>query len=463
MSEHAYERKAIDLATGAAHRIKLPPRVLRGRLTGFLFDRNKTFLLPEALKGVRGVANFYAAHPGLKVLVTGHTDTVGPDPANRGLSEERAGSVAAFLTDDVDAWLKHYGGTAASARWGTREDQYMLSALPHGEAPYYAGPASGTLDEATQDATRRFQEAHGLKVDGTPGPITRRALVTDYLAADGTSLPAGTELQRHGCGEYHLAVPTPEDTDEPANRRVEVFFFEGPIEPAPRPKCPAPGCPEYLEWLARTRVTIDFSSPPGEVQVSVVDRDGNPLAGAAVHLAGLDPADHPTADDGYVRFPDVIPGRHSATATLADFLDASVELEVPPGSVVPVRLMLKPRRHDIDLIVYDQQQQPLADAKVELEGRAGVVTIADGLARYEKLELGQYKARIQRDEFLVAEILITVEPDGARVETAAPLTTDASTNPDKKLQRDRLEVPLYTEQEPEWTPDGPPPAWGVDW
>ena len=233
MSEHAYERTPLTLATGAAHTVKLPPRVMRGRLTGFLFDTNKTFILPAALTGIRGLASFYAAHPGLKVLVTGHTDTVGPDAANLSLSDERAAAVAAFLVDDVDAWLRHYQGTPGSARWGTREDQHMLAALPDGAPPYYAGPTHGQLDAAPQDAVRRFQADHGLTVDGAPGPQTRRALVTDYMDIDGTSLPAGTDIQRHGCGEHHNAVPTPDETDEQANRRVEVFFFEGPVAPPP--------------------------------------------------------------------------------------------------------------------------------------------------------------------------------------------------------------------------------------
>ena len=37
--------------------------------------------------------------PGLVVQVAGHTDSIGPDDANQGLSERRAASVAGFLTD----------------------------------------------------------------------------------------------------------------------------------------------------------------------------------------------------------------------------------------------------------------------------------------------------------------------------------------------------------------------------
>lgn len=138
----------------------------------------------------------------------------------------------------------------------------MLAAVPDGGPPYYGGPIHGQLDPATQDAVRRFQTERALTVDGVPGPETRRALITDYMAIDGTSLPAGTEIARHGCGEHHPAVPTGDEVDEPSNRRVEVFFFEGPIAPRPQPRCPHPGCPEYPEWLRQTILTIDFTRPP---------------------------------------------------------------------------------------------------------------------------------------------------------------------------------------------------------
>jgi len=79
-------------------RIELPPRIFRGHLTGFLFESERTFLLPKAMTGIRGLRIYYDQHPRLTVLVTGHTDTQGPTSYNQFLSEERARVVAAFLT-----------------------------------------------------------------------------------------------------------------------------------------------------------------------------------------------------------------------------------------------------------------------------------------------------------------------------------------------------------------------------
>lgn len=349
MSEQAYQREPLLLATGEAHRVELPPRVMRGRLTGFLFETNRSFILPDAMTGIRGLASFYAAHPGLEVLVTGHTDTVGPENANLLLSDERAAAVAAFLVDDVDGWLRHYAGTTGSSRWGTREDQHMLTALPGGGPPYYGGPVHGQLDAATREAVSRFQADHGLAVDGSPGPDTRRALVTDYMALDDTSLPAGTQLQRHGCGEYHNAVPTPDETEEQANRRVEVFFFEGPIEPPPRPRCPHPGCPEYPEWLRRTILTIDFTNPPPrisdprweevddqtttELRLRLFDRDRQPCTGRPV-----------TVEIGDRHFVGVSDGTGVARLRIPRDQTAAVARYTGRGGVIerPIRLAVDP-------------------------------------------------------------------------------------------------------------------------
>src|SRR5438874_8044214 len=170
-----YNVGGIDVAAGSALIVQIPPRVFLGRMTGLLFDTNKTFLLPRSLAGIRGLRRFHDQHPGVQVLVVGHTDTVGPTQYNLTLSIERAHSIAAYLRDDVDGWMEYYPGRTGSAHWGTVEDQHMLK-----ELGFYSGPVNGSLDGPTREAVRAFQTSKGLTADGSPGQNTRRALVTAY-------------------------------------------------------------------------------------------------------------------------------------------------------------------------------------------------------------------------------------------------------------------------------------------
>jgi outer membrane protein OmpA-like peptidoglycan-associated protein len=236
----------MTVAIGGSKQVELPPRVFRCRLAGFLFETNKCFVPPGSLSGVKEIRRFYDEHPGLKVLVTGHTDRTGSDADNLALSQERAASLASFLKDKVDDWMAWYGTEKpAGKRWGVREDQHMLTALGH-----YHGPIHGKDDKPTRAAVKAF--------GGPDGPIdraTRRKLVEKYMEIDETSLPEGTEVVTHGCGKSHLL----DDASDDQNRRVEVFFFEGEIEPAPPATCPSGGCSEYAEWKKHLVEDIDLS------------------------------------------------------------------------------------------------------------------------------------------------------------------------------------------------------------
>src|SRR5712691_7989753 len=99
-----YAIGGVGVAGGQSAVVQVPPRVFRGRLIGLLFDTDKTFLLPRSLAGIRGVRRFSERHPGLQILVSGHSDTVGAAQYNLTLSIERAKSIAAYLRDDVDFW-----------------------------------------------------------------------------------------------------------------------------------------------------------------------------------------------------------------------------------------------------------------------------------------------------------------------------------------------------------------------
>jgi hypothetical protein len=211
-----------------------------------LFAPNKSFLLPQAMEGIRLLAHMYAEHPGAELLVVGHTDTTGTASRNRSLSLERARSIIQFVTDDVGGWHENYGRDADySRRWGKQEDLAMLATLPTSEDAYYGEHHAEHTFEA---AVRRFQAAKGLLVDGDPGPITRRALIADYMAIDGTTLPSGVRATAHGCGQCFLAVPTDDDVAEPENRRVEIFLFPDGIEPRPSGSTSEPGSTAYPAW-----------------------------------------------------------------------------------------------------------------------------------------------------------------------------------------------------------------------
>lgn len=259
------------LAVGPRHVVQLPARHLRLRLTGILFDSMRTFLLPGALKSVRRLKQIYDDHPGAEVLVVGHADRSGDDRYNLKLSRERADAIAAFLKDDVAVWLAwyHYKNDPAfnevtPKHWDAREDKYMLSALTGKDGKPYLPPigpgqATATKDSGFTAAVKRFQTDEGLDVDGDPGDQTRTRLIERYMATDETTLPAGTKLLTHGCGEFHPAVATADGVSEQENRRVEVFLFEDGIQPLPQTPCPKPGCPEHAQWTQGEGVeTIDL-------------------------------------------------------------------------------------------------------------------------------------------------------------------------------------------------------------
>ena len=95
-----YEGRPVKVTIGQAAEVELPPRVFRGHVSGYLFDSDKTFLLPNALGCAKELLALCDEHPTTSMLVIGHTDDTGSEEHNRALSEERAIVVAAFLAKD---------------------------------------------------------------------------------------------------------------------------------------------------------------------------------------------------------------------------------------------------------------------------------------------------------------------------------------------------------------------------
>src|SRR5579864_8376128 len=92
---------------------------------GVLFDFNKATLQPASDGPLGQVAALMKANPSLTIEVQGHTDNVGGDDYNQKLSEARANSVMAWLTQHGVAaarmTAKGYGRTKPVADNNTDE------------------------------------------------------------------------------------------------------------------------------------------------------------------------------------------------------------------------------------------------------------------------------------------------------------------------------------------------------
>jgi outer membrane protein OmpA-like peptidoglycan-associated protein len=69
-------------------------------MSDVLFDTGKHSLRPLAREKLAKVAGIVSGHPGLRLAVEGHTDSVGGDDYNQTLSEERGTAVRDYLTQE---------------------------------------------------------------------------------------------------------------------------------------------------------------------------------------------------------------------------------------------------------------------------------------------------------------------------------------------------------------------------
>ena len=204
-----------------------------------------------------------------------------------------------------------------SRRWGAQEDLSMLATLPSPEAAYYGEHHAEHTFEA---AVRRFQAAKGLVEDGDPGPITRRALITDYMAIDGTTLPSGVRATAHGCGQSFLAVPTDDDVAEPQNRRVEIFLFPDGIEPRPASTPSNPDSTDYPAWneaIVEERTFTPGKAGHGSLEV-VTDIEAARQVSSGVTFVLR------ATDGAYARELSPVEGRVVKGYTVLEFTDAPI-------------------------------------------------------------------------------------------------------------------------------------------
>lgn len=189
-------------------------------IPGATFETDKSFLRPSVADDILPVEAAIKENPDAKIMIFGHTDKVGSESYNKALSECRAKSVFAFITDDADTWEELY----KEEDWGTKAIQEILKDFD--DPAFDPGPVDGIYGTKTQQAVRNYQEARGLSVDGIAGPQTRKQLFFDYMTGkhDVKVTPEQfMEPKYMGCGEFNPVDPTEEATE--VNRRVVFFLF----------------------------------------------------------------------------------------------------------------------------------------------------------------------------------------------------------------------------------------------
>lgn len=324
--------QGISLPSGTRHKVVVRDRVVALRLSGMLFDTNKCFLLPASLPHLkRNLSKVYKTRADNELLIVGHTDTSGESDYNDVLSLERANAVKAYLEDDVETWLAQYkGSVAVKKRWGDAEDRLMFGSVP-----------AGRTEEV--DPVRDFQSSRGLAVDGIIGPVTRRRLIEEYMEVDSVTKPASMKTTVHGCGELFPLDPTgltldnaPADGQHDAlDRRVELFFFHGPIEPAPPGKNSKAGSTEYPEWRKAAKIVFEQTLGPLPVLRVKFEFDGKVAANAKYELRvdGHLLAITSTADDGLID--QVIPERSKVAEIYFPDKDITRALELVKTTEFP--------------------------------------------------------------------------------------------------------------------------------
>lgn len=304
----------------------------RVRLTGMVFDANKSFLLPGALGGIKKIIAVHKQYPKAQVLVVGHAGS-DEDLAGSDIAFDRAQMLAAYLKSKPNLWLNQFGpDVKPRSRWGTRELQLMLSALPAGGKPYYAGKSSGVTDAETTAALKAFQSAQGLPADGKGDFKTRKALVEAYMGLENTTLAEDVMPVAHGV-EGHGGDTAAGSGAETDARRLEVFFFEVAIEPQPSATTSSGQGSPYPKWLENVVETQDFENHG--IHVRIVDVKMQPVPFAEVKLSGPTSGQATCDEHGFVSFTGLKFGEYTLSSEKNGYKVGTSRLKYPTARTVP--------------------------------------------------------------------------------------------------------------------------------
>ena len=198
-----------------------PPEQFQGctMVKGIHFEFDCSFVRPSVVDDLKALEQELKKYPDAKMMIFGHTDKVGPDPYNKKLSERRAKSTYAFITNQPDLWEELY----QAEKWGLKVIQEILKDMG---GDYEPGPVTGINGPQTETAVENFQRDNGLVVDGVAGPKTRNKLFSSYMTGKHDIKIDNSRFmypKYMGCGEYNPVVKTEKKCE--ANRRVTFYLF----------------------------------------------------------------------------------------------------------------------------------------------------------------------------------------------------------------------------------------------
>lgn len=197
----------------------LPPQRLGCcSLPGVTFRLDSSFVQPTVASHLQALEALATQHPTAKIQIFGHADAVGDALYNKKLSERRAWSVYAFLTNDVDAWETLYDHPDET--WGLAVVQEILAHLGHDP-----GPLDSDWGPQTRAAMRAFLELPDDAAVQNDGAF-RQQLFAAYMAhVHDIDLPPERFLAPGymGCGEFNRLEETEGAFAD--NRRVTFFLF----------------------------------------------------------------------------------------------------------------------------------------------------------------------------------------------------------------------------------------------
>jgi hypothetical protein len=206
-------------------------------VSGGHFDTANSWVKPEGLTALQQTFQDLNADFNLQVMIYGHADTVGGDSQfNKTLSERRARSVMAVLTQSPSDWESLFN----TEHWGVKTLQKILNAVKD--------PAdddlniTGVEDAATRAATTKYQQRpdHAdLNITGRLDAPTRHELFITYMKLS-SATPIGLQRIKSingssfmGCADFNPFVAG--GVADEASRRTVVIVFNPADDPGNLP------------------------------------------------------------------------------------------------------------------------------------------------------------------------------------------------------------------------------------